>query len=204
VPKLSTPTRTLNNWNGDPLPLLLAAEAAGRVLAEADVEVRYEVTLEWEGGRAVESSLADAREALRFAAPVTEVTIQVRGKRQKDSADPAYLFATVITNTTFGSMGVRLIQISASGEDFDLMPRVVEAAVDLAQKAVVADPASSESLVHASKESSIPDGSPPSSPPQPVERRGIVARIEAVPVVAQVIVGLLGLVVIVVIAIATN
>jgi hypothetical protein len=107
-------------WSGDPAQVLAACEAVEHVLREAGRPLQYTwITLDWERGYREESSIEDARDALRFAEPPQTVTaffafgtgesVRVRGRRSEVS-------------------GHRVGVTTDVREDFDLAQRLVDAA----------------------------------------------------------------------------
>jgi hypothetical protein len=73
MPVWATPKWKTEFWDGDPGLVLDGLEAANEVLTAAGIDLTSQITIEWQQGEAEESSIAEARRALRFAQPPEQI-----------------------------------------------------------------------------------------------------------------------------------
>jgi hypothetical protein len=121
VPTWATPSWE-GEWSGDPAQALDAIEAVETVLRERGHTPKYtQITLDWEDGHREESSVEDARAALRFT-------------RRPKEIYGAFNFgpdADEWVSVQAREIGVRVspsVRARARGKDFDFAQRLVDAA----------------------------------------------------------------------------
>jgi hypothetical protein len=118
MPKWATP-RDSGPWDGETEPLLDAARTAANLLAEVGFPVETRSSITWEGGQAHEDSVEATRDALRFSEPPTELLILIDTEASTDNGVQVSVWASQ-------SPPSALKIVEARGRDFDLTGRVFD------------------------------------------------------------------------------
>lgn len=188
VPKTATPRKQFGDWNGDPRPLLDAAEAVASLLA-ARGEVRLHVTLTWPGGEQEEESINAVREAVRFAAPFESVSVHIDWSPEQRSGERHIC----IIDTKW------YLSVSVTSPDFALADQVIAVAVPILRRA---EAENEKPLV--SRGGSTLENARATTPNTPQRRAGFVPWVEEHPALTTAIVSLIATSALIIIAVATN
>jgi hypothetical protein len=170
MPKEATPKWNAK-WNGDWPPLLDGAEAAATILRKAGVEVNVNIAIDWGEGAARETSIADARQSLRFAEDPKGVEVSM----MRESSDAP------VTSVTLYAGGA-IVMVFARGSDFELTEEVFSAAREVAALAELQEVATE---VHVAK------GRLTDSPAKAGPHGRVVGWVESHPVMVTALVALL-------------
>lgn len=203
MPKLATPSWTHGEWNGDPLPLLDAAEAVVRLFEESGRSVEVVIEFGWADGSQHETSFDVARKELRFAAPLDSVRVILSTGLDLDKP-PSQTFCSLRASSSFG------LSVLPTSEDFELADRVIAAVTTILETAVVSEKTRVSTHEEApvekprhrddTAEKAAAVGPHPAKKP----RLGSMAWVEAHPALTALVASLTATAAIIVIAIATN
>jgi hypothetical protein len=176
VPEWAIPEHW-GEWGGDPTPILAAAQVAFDLMQEVGT-VTLNGRLEWEGGEALEHSVADVRKRLRLSKPPNRVSM--------------ILTAEDLEVHIFGQLLGNYKAVTARGQDFDLTDHVFEAArAALEGEEVSAPPDPSSTPAPSARPGPPAKGTSPEVAPPDTCHTGLIGWIESRPVLTSTIVGLL-------------
>jgi hypothetical protein len=200
VPKLATPNWDAI-WNGDPESIWLAAEAASTLLKQAGIPFVTSIEIDWGQGVARETTVEEARGAMRFAQPPESV--QVMLLRQEAETDPADWISTSI----FASRNLR-IRLYSTGADFDQTERIFGAARKLLETSEQGE-ITMEDVADSADPQQVAEDSPPQTLLVPIAnesdaRQGFLGWVESHVGLITLVVGVLAIVAAVLIAITTR
>lgn len=181
MPKVATPKWSAK-WNGDWPPLLDGAEAAAKILRKAGVEVIVDIAIDWGEGAARETSIADARQSLRFAEDPKGVEVSM----MRESSD-----APVTSVTLCAGGALKLLMVFARGSDFELTEEVFSAAREVAALAELQEVERFDRFAFYRNRSHVAKGRLTDSPATVGPHGRVVGWVESHPVIVAALVALL-------------